>query len=141
MPQKETLDKAAYTCLLVFYRRLSPLFQFSLSAVTLVSISMVHNHTVSNARPPVEHSHANGVATQTRSPKISSLHAVITMLFYACLSIHYVSASLPRIKSALPYRVKVQGFLMSKFLITKFLITKFLITKFLSNKVPKLQNS
>ena len=26
MPQKETLDKAAYTCLIVFYRRLSPLF-------------------------------------------------------------------------------------------------------------------
>ncbi len=39
MPQKETLDKAAYTCLLVFYRRLSPLFQFSLSAVTLVYLS------------------------------------------------------------------------------------------------------
>jgi hypothetical protein len=39
MPQKETLDKAAYTCLIVFYRRLSPLFQFSLSAVTLVYLS------------------------------------------------------------------------------------------------------
>ncbi len=39
MPQKETLDIAAYTCLLVFYRRLSPLFQFSLSAVTLVYLS------------------------------------------------------------------------------------------------------
>ncbi len=64
----------------------------------------VHNHTIMNARPPVEHSHANGIATQTRSPKISSLHAVITILFYACLSIHYVSASLPRIKAALPYR-------------------------------------
>ncbi len=35
MPQKETLDKAAYTWLLVSYRRLSPEFQFSLSAVTL----------------------------------------------------------------------------------------------------------
>jgi hypothetical protein len=39
MPQKETLDKAAYTCLLVFYRRLPPLFQFSLPAVTLVYLS------------------------------------------------------------------------------------------------------
>ena len=39
MPQKETLDKAAYTCLLVFYRRLSPLFQFSLPGVTLVYLS------------------------------------------------------------------------------------------------------
>jgi hypothetical protein len=39
MLQKETLDKAAYTCLLVFYRRLLPLFQFSLSAVTLLYLS------------------------------------------------------------------------------------------------------
>ncbi len=39
MPQKETLDKAAFTCLLVFYQCLSPLFQFSLSAVTLVYLS------------------------------------------------------------------------------------------------------
>jgi hypothetical protein len=39
VPQKETLDKAAYICLLVFYRCLSPLFQFSLSAVTLLYLS------------------------------------------------------------------------------------------------------
>jgi hypothetical protein len=39
MPQKETLDKAAYTCLLVSYQRLSAQFQFSLSAVTLVYLS------------------------------------------------------------------------------------------------------
>ncbi len=36
MPQKETLDRAAYTCILVSYRHLSPQFQFSLSGVTLV---------------------------------------------------------------------------------------------------------
>ncbi len=36
MPQKETLDRAAYTCMLVSYRRLPPQFQFSLSGVTLV---------------------------------------------------------------------------------------------------------
>ncbi len=36
MPQKDTLDRAAYTCMLVSYRRLSPQFQFSLSGVTLV---------------------------------------------------------------------------------------------------------
>jgi hypothetical protein len=35
MPQKKTLDKAAYTCLLVSYQRLSAQFQSSLSAVTL----------------------------------------------------------------------------------------------------------
>ncbi len=39
MPQKETLDRAAYTCMLVSYRRLSPQFQFSLSGVTLVYLS------------------------------------------------------------------------------------------------------
>ncbi len=39
MPQKEILDKTAYTSSLVFYGRLSPLFQFSLSAVTLVYLS------------------------------------------------------------------------------------------------------
>jgi hypothetical protein len=40
MPQKETLDKAAYTCLLlVSYRRLSAQFQFSLSADTLGYLS------------------------------------------------------------------------------------------------------
>ncbi len=36
MPQKDTLDRAAYTCMLVSYRRLSSQFQFSLSGVTLV---------------------------------------------------------------------------------------------------------
>ncbi len=42
MPQKETLDRAAYTCMLVSYQRLPPQFQFSLSGVTLVyCISMV----------------------------------------------------------------------------------------------------
>ncbi len=45
MPQKETLDRAAYTCMLVSYRRLPPQFQFSLSGVTLVyCISMVFRH-------------------------------------------------------------------------------------------------
>jgi hypothetical protein len=39
MPQKETLDKAAYTCLLVSYQRLSAQFQFSLSADTLGYLS------------------------------------------------------------------------------------------------------
>jgi hypothetical protein len=39
MPQKETLDKAAYTCLLVSYRRLSAQFQLSLSADTLEYLS------------------------------------------------------------------------------------------------------
>ncbi len=39
MPQKDTLDRAAYTCLLVSYRRLSPQLQFSLSGVTLVYLS------------------------------------------------------------------------------------------------------
>ncbi len=42
MPQKDTLDRAAYTCMLVSYRRLSSQFQFSLSGVTLVyCISMI----------------------------------------------------------------------------------------------------
>jgi hypothetical protein len=42
MPQKDTLDRAAYTCMLVSYRRLSSQFQFSLSGVTLVyCISML----------------------------------------------------------------------------------------------------
>ncbi len=35
MPQKDTLDDVAYTCMLVSYHRHSPQFQFSLSAVTL----------------------------------------------------------------------------------------------------------
>jgi hypothetical protein len=35
-PQKDTLDRTAYTCMLVSYRRLSSQFQFSLSGVTLV---------------------------------------------------------------------------------------------------------
>ncbi len=35
MPQKDTLDDVAYTCVLVSYHRHSPQFQFSLSAVTL----------------------------------------------------------------------------------------------------------
>ncbi len=39
MPQKDTLGRAAYTCILVSYRRLSPQFQFSLSGVTLVYLS------------------------------------------------------------------------------------------------------
>jgi hypothetical protein len=39
MPQKDTLDRAAYTCMLVSYRRLSPQFHFSLSGVTLVYLS------------------------------------------------------------------------------------------------------
>jgi hypothetical protein len=39
MIQKETLDKAVHTCLLVSYQRLSAQFQFSLSAVTLVYLS------------------------------------------------------------------------------------------------------
>ena len=46
MPQKETLDRAAYTCMLVSYRRLPPQFQFSLSGVTLVYLSQWY------ARPP-----------------------------------------------------------------------------------------
>jgi len=47
MPQKDTLDRAAYTCMLISYRRLSSQFQFSLSGVTLVyCISMV---------PPTQH--------------------------------------------------------------------------------------
>jgi hypothetical protein len=45
MPQKETLDKAAYTCLLVSFRRLSAQFQFSLSAVTLGYLSQWPSHT------------------------------------------------------------------------------------------------
>ncbi len=36
MPQKDTLDRAAYNYMLVSYQRLSPQFQFSLSGVTLV---------------------------------------------------------------------------------------------------------
>ncbi len=44
MPQKDTQDSAAYTCMLVSYRRLSPQFQFSLSDVTLVYLShCTHN--------------------------------------------------------------------------------------------------
>ncbi len=39
MPQKDTLDRSAYTCMLVSYRRFSPQFQFSLSGVTLVYLS------------------------------------------------------------------------------------------------------
>ncbi len=39
MPQKDTLDRAAYTCMLVSYRRLSAQFQFSLSADTLGYLS------------------------------------------------------------------------------------------------------
>jgi hypothetical protein len=50
MPQKETLDKAAYTCLLVSYRRLSAQFQFSLSADTLGYLSQ-WSHLPSS--PPV----------------------------------------------------------------------------------------
>ncbi len=44
MPQKDTLDRAAYTCMLVSYRRLSPQFQFSLSGVTLVYLSQCSGH-------------------------------------------------------------------------------------------------
>jgi hypothetical protein len=44
MPQKETLDKAAYTCLLVSYRRLSAQFQLSLSAETLGYLSQWFSH-------------------------------------------------------------------------------------------------
>jgi hypothetical protein len=32
------MDSAVYTCMLISYRRLSPQFQFSLSAVTLVYV-------------------------------------------------------------------------------------------------------
>jgi hypothetical protein len=39
MPQKDTLDRVVYTCMLVSYRRLSPQFQFSLSGVTQVYLS------------------------------------------------------------------------------------------------------
>ncbi len=39
MPQKDTLERAAYTCMLLSYRRLSSQFQFSLSGVTLVYLS------------------------------------------------------------------------------------------------------
>ena len=39
MPLKDTLDDVAYTCVLVSYHRLSPQFQFSLSAATLVYLS------------------------------------------------------------------------------------------------------
>jgi hypothetical protein len=39
MLKKDTLDSAAYTCILVSYQRLSPQFQFSLSDVTLVYLS------------------------------------------------------------------------------------------------------
>ncbi len=46
MPQKETLDRAAYTCMLVSYRRLSPQFQFFLSGVTLVYLSQWHRQCV-----------------------------------------------------------------------------------------------
>jgi hypothetical protein len=42
--QKETMDKAAYTCLLVSYRRLSAQFQFSLSADTLGYLSQCSEH-------------------------------------------------------------------------------------------------
>jgi hypothetical protein len=51
-PRRETLDKAAYTCLLVSYRRLSAQFQFSLSAVTLgyLSHDMYHRDVPSRRR-------------------------------------------------------------------------------------------
>ena len=54
MPQKETLDRAAYTCMLVLvsYRRLPPQFQFSLSGVTLVyciSMGMPQKDTLDRA--------------------------------------------------------------------------------------------
>ncbi len=45
MPQKDTLDSATYTCMLVSYRRLSPQFQFSLSGVTLVYLSQCASHS------------------------------------------------------------------------------------------------
>ena len=51
MPQKETLDKAAYTCLLVSYRRLSAQFKFSLSAVTLGYLSQWLKHTQGSYSP------------------------------------------------------------------------------------------
>ncbi len=39
MPQKDTLDSAAYTCMLVSYRRLSPLFQFSVWCYSCIYLS------------------------------------------------------------------------------------------------------
>ncbi len=45
MPQKDTLDDVAYTCVLVSYHRHSPQFQFSLSAVTLKYLSLCSNHS------------------------------------------------------------------------------------------------
>jgi hypothetical protein len=40
MPQKDTLDDVAYTCMLVSYHRHSPQFQFSVCCYSIVSISM-----------------------------------------------------------------------------------------------------
>jgi hypothetical protein len=43
MSQRDTLDSAAYTCMLVSYRRLPPQFKFSLSGVTLMYLSQWFN--------------------------------------------------------------------------------------------------
>ncbi len=67
MPQKDTLDSAAYTCMLVSYRRLSPEFQFSLSGVTLVD-------------PPVEDEKEGGVHEAVHKGHVES-HLVGHRLF------------------------------------------------------------
>jgi hypothetical protein len=55
MPQKDTLDKAACTCLLVSYRRLSAQFQFSLSAATLGYLSdRLHRHKAGVTQTHIE---------------------------------------------------------------------------------------
>ncbi len=50
MPQKDTLDRAAYTCMLISYRRLLSQFQFSLSGVTLVYLSQWSGSKVQASR-------------------------------------------------------------------------------------------
>jgi hypothetical protein len=60
MPQKDTVDRAAYNCMLISYRRLSPQFQFSLSGVTLVYLSQWYYSTVQ-----YKHSHHFRLADDT----------------------------------------------------------------------------
>ncbi len=73
MPQKDTLDRAAYTCMLVSYRRLSSQFQFSLSSVTLVYLSQWY--TASSEQAPIHFAAENSISGTT---------VILVFLAYFC---------------------------------------------------------
>jgi hypothetical protein len=80
MPQKETLDKAAYTCLLVSYGRLLAQFQFSLSADTLGYLSQWRDLLASPA---------NTLQSETRRSTFrpSTADEVLNLMLHTAVSI------------------------------------------------------